>query len=262
MLRPNMKLRLTILALMAAAGCLRADDDKALRVSAAASLADVLKEIHQIYQENGGRRVRLNTGASSVLARQIAEGAPADVFISADLAKMDDLEKKGLIDVSTRESQLSNSLVVIVRADNAVSLASGRDLLRMRRIALADPKAVPAGVYAKQWFEKLGIWRRIEPKVVATGDVRAALAAVESGNLDAGVVYKTDAAISKKVRIAHEVPANEAPPIIYPMAVLKGAADAAEARRYLAFLDSAAAVGIFGKHGFIVLPEAAKPASE
>ena len=226
-----------------------------LRVSAAASLADVLKEIDAAFEKSTGIKVELNLGASSALARQIEEGAPADVFFSADLAKMDGLEKKGLIDSATKEAQLSNSLVVVEPSDSTQPITSGKDLASLKKIALADPKAVPAGIYAKAWLEKLGLWAEVEPKIIAAENVRAALAAVESGNVDAGVVYKTDAAISKKVKVAYEVPAADAPPIAYPMAILKDAKNAAAAKRYLDFLDTKEATQEFEKFGFLVLPE-------
>lgn len=237
--------------------------EKVLRVSAASSLADVLKEIDAAFEKSSGVKVELNLGASSSLARQIEEGAPADVFFSADLAKMDALEKKGLIDSKTKEAQLSNTLVVVVPLDSKLRIQSGQDLTApaMRKIALGDPKAVPAGVYAREWLEKAGLWEEVKGKVVATENVRAALAAVESGNVECGIVYRTDAAISKKVRIAYEVPAAEGPPIIYPMAAVKGAKNISAAGQYLDFLDTEKAREAFQKHGFIVLPEeAATPA--
>ncbi len=240
--------------LSSAAFSLRAAET-VLRVSAAASLAEVLKEIDTAFEKSTGTKVELNLGASSAMARQIEEGAPVDVFISADLAKMDGLEAKGLIDSATKEAQLSNSLVVVEPADSELGVTSGKDLAAVGKIALADPKAVPAGIYAKAWLEKLGLWTEVEPRVVATENVRAALAAVESGNVDAGVVYKTDAAISKKVKIAYEVPTTEAPRITYPMAVLKDSKNPAAAKRYLDFLDSKEATAAFEKFGFLVLPE-------
>ncbi len=229
--------------------------EPAVRVSAAASLADVLKEINAAYEKDTGTEVELNLGASSALARQIEEGAPADVFFSADLAKMDRLQEKGLIQAATREAQLSNSLVVVVPADGMLTIASAKDLLGLGKIALADPQAVPAGVYAKAWLEKDGLWSKMQSKIVATENVRAALAAVEAGNVDAGVVYKTDAAISKKVKVVYQVPAAEVPRIIYPMAVVKESKNAAAARRYLDFLDGVEATRSFEKFGFLVLPE-------
>lgn len=228
-----------------------------LRVSAAASLADVLKEINAGFEKATGSSVELNLGASSTLVRQIEAGAPADVFLSADVPKMDHLEKAGLIDRTTREDQLSNSLVVVVPSDSSLSVRDARDLLKdsVRRLALADPKAVPAGVYTQEWLTKLGIWAEVEAKVLATDNVRAALAAVESGNIEAGVVYKTDAAVSSRVKVAYEVPASEGPGITYPMAALKDSKSPALARQYLEHLDTPQAHALFKKHGFIVLPE-------
>jgi molybdate transport system substrate-binding protein len=229
-----------------------------LRVSAAASLADALKEIHDLYEKKTGGKIELNLGASSQLARQVEEGAPADVFISADLAKMEGLEKKGLVNVATKENQLSNALVVVVPSDSKLQVAGGKALAEssVGKIAFADPKAVPAGIYGKEWLTKLSLWDKVGPKVIATENVRAALAAVESGNVDAGIVYKTDAAISKKVKIAFEVPASEGPVITYPMAALKGSAQAEAAKQYLDFLDTPEAKAVFEKFGFVVLPEA------
>ena len=168
-----------------------------LHVFAAASLTDSLKEIAAAYEKQTGDKVMFNFGASSFLARQIEEGAPADIFFSADEAKMDGLEKKGLIIKETRTSRLSNSLVIVVTSDSALPIHSAKDLAgpAVKRVALADPKTVPAGIYAKQYLQCAGLWSAIKPKVVPTDNVRAALAAVESGNVEAGMVYKTDASI-------------------------------------------------------------------
>lgn len=230
---------------------------KPLRVSAAASLADALKEIHALYEKKTGANIELNLGASSLLARQIEEGAPVDVFISADLAKMEALEKQGLVDMATKENQLSNALVVVVPSDSKLKIEGGKTLASsdVGKIAFADPKAVPAGVYGKEWLTKLGLWEQVQSKVVSTENVRAALAAVESGNVDAGIVYKTDAAISSKVRVAFEVPASEGPKITYPMAALKKSTRASESKQYLDFLDTPEAKAVFEKFGFVVLPE-------
>ncbi|MES2708442.1 MAG: molybdate ABC transporter substrate-binding protein [Verrucomicrobiota bacterium] len=230
-----------------------------LRVSAAASLADALKEIDTAFTRETGVRVALNLGASSTLARQIEEGAPADVFFSADLAKMDALAAKGLVKTETREDQLSNSLVIVVPADSALKIRKAEDLTgsKVRRVATGDPKAVPVGIYAKTYLEKTGLWKEVGPKIVATENVRTALAAVESGNVEAGIVYKTDAAISKKVKIACEIPALPDQKITYPMAALKAAAQPELAVKYLDYLDTPASKATFRKFGFIVLPEAA-----
>lgn len=233
-------------------------DEPVVKVSAAASLSDALKEIHTAFTKESGIKVELNLGASSMLARQIEAGAPADVFISADLAKMNDLESKGLLLPGTRENQLSNSLVVVVPVDSPLKITSVKDLTAstITKIATGDPKAVPVGVYAKAYLEKAGCWNAIEPKILATENVRAALAAVESGNIEAGIVYKTDAAISTKVKVACELPAMEDLKITYPMAGLKGSTQPKLATRYLEYLDTPASQAIFVKFGFIVLPEA------
>ena len=225
-----------------------------LTVFAAASLSDALKEIAVIYQKQSGDRVVFNFGASSVLARQIEEGAPADIFFSADEAKMDGLEKLGLILKETRRSRLSNSLVIVVAADSPLQVPSADHLAgdKVKRIALADPKAVPAGVYARAYLEKARLWPAVERKIVPTENVRAALAAVESGNVDAGIVFKTDARISRKVRVTCEVKPEEGPPISYPMAVVKESSRIEAGKRFLRHLDSGEAETVFEKHGFIV----------
>ena len=176
-------------------------------VSAAASLTDVLKEISNGYQSKSKNIVKFNFGPSSGLARQIEEGAPADMFFSADEAQMDALEKNGRLEPGTRKNLLSNQLVMVVPSDSKLAIASPKDLLKpeVKRIALAEPP-VPVGAYTKAYLGAEGLWDKIQPKVVPVQDVRATLASVESGNVEAGFVYKTDAAVSKKVRIVYEVP--------------------------------------------------------
>jgi molybdate transport system substrate-binding protein len=225
-----------------------------VNVFAAASLTDSLKEIAAAYEKRTGDKIVFNFGASSFLARQIEEGAPADIFFSADEAKMDSLEKKGLLVKETRKSRLSNSLVMVVATDSPLPIGSAQDLVqtKIKRIALADPATVPAGVYAKQYLEKLGLWVAVESRVVPTDNVRAALSAVESGNVDVGMVYKTDAGISKKVKIAYEVPRGESPDISYPVAVLKDSRQLDAAKRFLKELDSDDAARVFEKFGFII----------
>jgi molybdate transport system substrate-binding protein len=221
-------------------------------VSAAASLADALKAIAADYEKSSGDKITFNFGASSTLARQIAEGAPADIFFSADEAQMNMLATKNLIDTATRKSVLGNSLVVIVPKDSTLQIKSAGGLTNsnIKQIALADPKAVPAGVYGKAWLEKMQLWMAIEPKIVPTENVRAALAAVASENVDAGVVYKTDAAISKKIKIVYEVPAADAPKISYPMALVKDSTQPEAAKKFLDYLASKEAGNIFQQFGF------------
>jgi molybdate transport system substrate-binding protein len=225
-------------------------------VFAAASLSESLKEIASDYWAKSGDKIVFNLGASSTLARQIAAGAPADIFFSADEAKMDDLEKQGLIVKETRRSRLSNSLILVVAAEDGANITSPQDLANpsVKRIALGDPKSVPIGVYAKEYLEKAGLWAAIKSKVVPTENVRAALAAVEAGNAEASIVYKTDAAISKKVKVVFEVPLAAGPSISYPVALLKEAKQPAAARRFLDYLASDEASRVFKQRGFIVLP--------
>jgi molybdate transport system substrate-binding protein len=224
-------------------------------IFAAASLTDALKEVSVAYNKQSHDKIAFNFGASSLLARQIEEGAPADIFFSADEAKMDSLAAKGLILERTRKSRLSNSLVIVIPSDSNIQIKSAADLAdkKIRRLALADPKAVPAGVYSKAFLEKEKLWPAVESKVVPVDNVRAALSAVESGNIDAGMVFKTDAAISKKVKVAYEVPTDIGPKISYPVAVLKNTKQIESAKTFVEYLNSNAAAKIFEKYGFIVL---------
>ena len=219
---------------------------------AAASLREALEEIATSYERASGDDVVFSFGASSLLARQIEAGAPADVFLSADEAKMNALAARRLVVPQTRFSILSNSLAIVVPKSGGANLTSARQLATLRSIALAEPSSVPAGVYARLWLQRLGLWDRIAPRVVPTANVRAALAAVESGNVDAAIVYKTDALISRRVRIAFEVPRAEGPAISYPFALLQDATQPVAARRFLAHLRSRAALQTFARYGFIV----------
>jgi molybdate transport system substrate-binding protein len=242
---------LTILALVVWALPASAGEINAF---AAASLTDAMQEIGAAYEQATGDKVVLNLGASSALARQIQEGAPADLFFSADEAKMDDLEKRGLVAKGTRRSLLSNTLVVVVPGDSSLKIAAPGDLAtsRVRALALAEPQSVPAGIYAKEWLKSLKLWSKVIDKVIPTENVRGALAAVESGNADAGIVYKTDAGISKKVRVAYEVAVAEGPKISYPLAVIAESKRQEAARKLLAYLASDAALDVFRKYGFLV----------
>ena len=206
-----------------------------LTVHAAASLSDAMKEIGAAYERKSGDQIQLNLGASSTLERQIEQGAPGELFLSADEAKMDALETKGLLAPGTRRALLSNSLAIVVRRDAELIPKSAADLAlpAYSRIALAEPQIVPAGIYACEFLEKVKLWDALKEKVVPTENVRAALAAVVSGNVEVGFVYKTDALISPKVRIALEIPAADGPKISYPVAVLKSSPDPARARTML-----------------------------
>lgn len=221
-------------------------------VSAAASLTEALRDEFAAWARRGGEPVAFNFGASSLLARQIAEGAPADLFFSADEAKMDDLEHRGLVAAGTRKTLLSNTLVIVVSQESPVAISGPKDLAgpAVRTLALGETRTVPAGIYAREYLEKEKLWVAVASKVVPSENVRAALAAVESGNADAAIVYRTDALISKKVRVAFEVPAASGPKISYPAAVLTGAKNPAGAKRFLEFVSSPEGLEILRQYGF------------
>jgi molybdate transport system substrate-binding protein len=189
------------------------------------------------------------------LARQIEEGAPVDIFFSADLSQMENLDKNGRLEPGTRKNLLSNQLVIVVPADSKLVLSSPRDLLKaeVKRIALAEPFSVPAGVYSRQYLTAEGLWDQLKRKIVPVQDVRATLASVESGNVEAGFVYKTDAAVSKKVKIGYEVPVDRGPKITYPGAIVKDSKRKDAARDFMSYIQSAAAKDAFKKYGFAVL---------
>ncbi|MEP6822204.1 MAG: molybdate ABC transporter substrate-binding protein [Chthoniobacterales bacterium] len=224
-----------------------------LTVHAAASLTDAMKEIAAVYEKESGDKLQLNLGASSMLARQIEEGAPADVFLSADEAKMDALEKKGLLVAGTRRSLLSNTLVIIVPANAKLLPERAADLAKpeFKRLALAETQTVPAGIYARESLQRLGLWEKLKDRVVPTENVRATLAAVESGNVDAGIVYRTDALMAKKAKVAAEIPAADTPKISYPLAVLQSSREPERARKLADYLASPPAQKIFAKFGFL-----------
>jgi molybdate transport system substrate-binding protein len=245
-------IRRTFLALLIfAAAPLEAGE---LHVSAAASLSEAMTEISALYDT----KVQLNFGGSNALARQIEAGAPCDVFFSADEATLNQLLGKNLIDQNSVTKLLGNSLVVIAPAGSTLKISAAKDLASspISHLALGDPAAVPAGVYTRKWLESQNAWETLSPKVVATENVRAALAAVASGNAEAGIVYKTDAMTSKQITIVYDVPPAEVPPIVYPAAATKSAADPVAALRFLVFLQSDKATAVFKKHGFIPLPAA------
>lgn len=230
-----------------------------IMVFAAASLTNALKEIAAAHEKASGDKVRFNFAASSTLAQQIVAGTPADVFFSADEAKMNLLVKQRLMVEETIKLMLGNTLVVVTALDGPV-ISKAEDLASasIRRISIGDPKAVPVGVYAKSYLEGIKLWEAVAPKVVPAENVRASLGVVESGNVDAGVVYKTDAAISNKVKVAWEVPAAEGPKIVYPVALLKDSRKADAARKFLTFLEGPEADEIFKRLGFIIPEQGSK----
>jgi molybdate transport system substrate-binding protein len=224
-------------------------------VAAAASLTDALKEIGAAYQAMGRHKVNFNFAASSTLARQIEEGAPTDIFFSADLPQMDRLEQNGRLEPGSRTNLLSNRLVIVVPADSKLVIISPKDLLKpeVKKIALAEPSSVPVGLYARKYLEGEGFWDKVKRKIVPVLDVRATLASVESGNVEAGFVYKTDAAISKKVKVVYEVPIDKGPRITYPVAIMKESKKKEAARDFINSVLSPSGKNSFKKYGFVVL---------
>jgi molybdate transport system substrate-binding protein len=222
-------------------------------VFAAASLTDALSEIGAAFEARGEGHPVFSFAGSNDLARQIRAGAPADVFISASVERMAELEGAGLVRAADRVDLLSNRLVVVEAKGAPERIRVPGDLRGVKRLALGDPEAVPAGIYARQWLTARGLWDGVKEKVVPTLDVRAALAAVASGAADAGIVYRTDAAISPRVRVALEVPADEGPRIVYAAALVARARGPAP-RAFFRFLRSPEARRAFEEQGFSVLP--------
>lgn len=226
-----------------------------LVVSAAASLTNAFKDVASGFeQQQPGTKVLLNFGASDALMQQIANGAPADVFASADEAAMDKAVKTGVIDTASRQDFAANSLVMIVPADSRLAIDSPRALATMsevKRIALADPASVPAGRYAQSALERDGapIWEAIKAKSVLAANVRQCLDYVARGEVDAGFVFGTDAAIAAtRVKIAATLPTPT--PITYPIAVVKSSRHAAAALAFVDYVRSPAGQSRLAKYGF------------
>ena len=245
---------LLFLLLLLAPLQVRAQD---LTVFAAASLTDAMKDVSTLWAQAGHPPLRLSFGASSTLARQIEQGAPANVFASADTKWMDYLADKKLIAAGTRKDLLGNDLVLVVAADKPrhVTIAPGFDLIGLLgpsgRLATGDPAHVPVGIYAEQALRKLGLWDSVAPRLARTDDVRAALLLVERGEAPAGIVYGTDAAVSKGVMVAGTFPENSHDPVTYPFAVTQSG-DTPDARALMTFLAGPQARAVFLQRGFKV----------
>ncbi|MFS0838247.1 molybdate ABC transporter substrate-binding protein [Paenibacillus sp. 1P03SA] len=225
-----------------------------LTVSAAASLKDALEEIGRRYESaNGGVKLLYNFGSSGTLQKQIEQGAPVDIFLSAGVPQMKALLDKQLIDKNHSGVLLTNELVLIVPEDAKAAVSGPEDLLKetVKKVAVGEPKTVPAGSYTQQFLNGAGIWDKLQSKIVWTKDVRQVLAYVESGNADAGFVYKTDALTSGKVRTVYTAKeAAGSPPIEYPAGIVSGTKQADEARKFYEYLSGADARDIFTKYGF------------
>jgi molybdate transport system substrate-binding protein len=228
-----------------------------LTVFAAASLTDAMKDISVQWVKAGHPALRMSFGASSTLARQIEQGAPANVFASADEKWIDYLAQKQLIVADTRKDLLGNDLVLVVPADKPlhVTIGPGFELLKLLgpngRLATGDPAHVPVGIYAEQALKQLGLWDGVAPHLARTADVRAALLLVEHGEAPAGIVYATDAAVSKAVVVAGTFPASSHDPVSYPFAVTK-AGDTPDARALMTFLSGPQTRAVFVQRGFKV----------
>jgi molybdate transport system substrate-binding protein len=252
----RMKIRLLIVLLAMTALTASAAD---ITVYAAVSLTDALRAIQPKYEAATGDKLLFNLQGSNVLALQITKGAPADVFFSADEAQMDKLQKAGLIAAATRQDILFNRLVVVVGASSPLQLASLADLAKpeVKHLALADPRSVPAGVYAKEYLQGANVWDQIEARVVPAENVRAALAGVEAGNAEAGIVYQSDALVSHGLKVALTLPDSPKIRIAYPAAALAHAPNPEGAKKFVLYLQNDAdARAIFAKYGFIVGPPA------
>ena len=231
--------------------------DKSITVFAAASMKNALDDVDAAFTKKTGIKVVASYDASSALMKQIEGGAPADVFVSADLKWMDYGSQKKLIKDDTRVNLLGNELVLIAPKDSKidkVTIAPGFDLAKLAgdgRIATGDVAAVPVGIYAKAALEKLGIWASVEPKMAMAANVRAALVLVARGEAALGIVYSTDAKVEPGVKVVSVFPESSHDPIVYPVAATVNAKP--DATPYLAFLRSAAAKTIFESYGFTYL---------
>jgi molybdate transport system substrate-binding protein len=231
--------------------------EKSITIFVAASMTNAVNDISAAFTRNTGIKVTPSYAASSALARQIEQGAPADVFISADIPWMDYLQQRTLIQNDTRFNLAGNRLVLIAPKDSpigSVTIAPGFDLARLAgngRVTTGDVKAVPVGRYAKAALEKLGSWAAAESKFAMAENVRAALVLVARGEAALGIVYETDAKVEPNVKIVGRFPEDSHPPITYPIALTVNAKP--EAAQYLAFLRSAAAKAAFEKYGFTFL---------
>jgi molybdate transport system substrate-binding protein len=241
------------LAVQTLAGC-TSQSRAPLRVSAAVSLSESLTAAVRQWERETGETATLNFAASNVLSRQIEEGAPVDLFISADNLQMERLVVRRVVLANSVVPLLSNQLVVVTPVDRPLPAPAPGGLAdpQVGRVALGDPAAVPAGIYARQWLERIDLWSRVSPKVVPTSSVRAALAAVEAGNADAAVTYRTDAVGRARVRVEYLVPVDQGPQISYPIGIVAASRQAEKAGALLSWLRGDVASGVFKAAGFDV----------
>jgi molybdate transport system substrate-binding protein len=255
-LRSTLRAWLMLLASLAGLSCFAADSEKSITVFAAASLTNVLQDLGDTFTKDTSIPVRFSFAASSALARQIENGSRADLFFSADLEWMDYLQARNLIEPATRHDVLGNKLVLIAPVDSKIILKIGPHFalaaaVGKRRLATGDPDSVPVGRYAHEALVNLGVWDEVAPRLVRADSVRSALAFVDRGEAELGIVYATDALIDKNVRIVDMFPADTHMPIVYPAALTPGAK--ADAAKFLAYIRGPAGDLAFRHYGFTPL---------
>lgn len=221
-----------------------------LTISAAASLNDALQEIKKQYEKEHQIRLQFNIGGTGTMQKQIEQGAPVDLFISASKEKFDSLVEKELIDKKNAVDLLANSLVVVMPKGSPNQLASYEDLKTVDKIAIGIPESVPAGKYAKEALLSTSYWDLLQDRLIQAKDVRQVLNYVETGNVDAGFVYKTDAVVSRKAEIAFTVDPKDHSPIIYPAGIVAASENDEVAKQFFQYLQSEEAKNIFRKYGF------------
>ncbi|MFS0656116.1 molybdate ABC transporter substrate-binding protein [Bacillus sp. 179-C3.3 HS] len=225
-----------------------------LVISAAVSLQDALKEMAADFEDQHANvKITFNFGSSGALKQQISQGANVDLFLSAAKEPFDQLVQSGDIDQKHVKDLIQNELVLIVPKDHASSIKTFHDLTSLKgKIALGTPESVPAGTYGKETFTNLNIWEQIKRKVVYAKDVRQVLSYVETGSVEAGIVYKTDALVSKSVRIVDQAKKDLHSPIVYPIGIVKETDHMSEAKSFFNYLQTDTAASIFKKYGFQV----------
>lgn len=247
-------LLITLILFTLVVGCTKEEKPVSvnLNISVAASLKDSMNEIKQLYEtENKGNTLTINYGSSGTLQQQIEQGADVDIFISAAAKQMDTLAAKDLIVKDTRKDLLQNDVVLIVSKNNSI-ITNFNDLTtdKTKKLALGEPKAVPAGQYAEEVFTKLGMLDKVKGKAVYAKDVKEVLTWVETENADAGVVYATDAKVSDKVKVVATAPSDSHSPVIYPAAVIKASKRVDASKNFMKFLSESKAKAVFEKYSF------------
>lgn len=226
-----------------------------LTISAAASLTDALKEIQHLYESNHpGLKLNFNFGGSGALEKQIEQGAPSDLFLSASKKNMKSLVDQQLIESNKQKTWLTNELVAVIPTDGTMSIAGVTDLTQqeVKKVAIGIPESVPAGKYAQEALTNVKLWDTLQSKLVQAKDVRQVLQYVETGNADVGFVYKTDALTSQKAKIAFEVDPTTYSPVEYPIGIVKASKHIQEAEDFYAYLQSQESLNIMAKYGFTI----------